>query len=211
ASSIQRKLRLILEEQAMRSLKQVGDFAANHYKEAQYIMVALADEIFINLDWFGKEQWENTLLETQLYHTQIAGEQVFKRLESLLEANDPVRSDVAIIYLMTLGLGFRGKYRGLDDQQKISWYRHQLFQMIERRPSNLFNPGRPYLIKTCYDYTLKEPVGRGLPNIRKWIYVFASVLGLYCFISYIAWYKLIREMGEVVQYILDQTRYISPS
>ena len=203
--TIQKRLRFLLEEQALETTK--SGFSVSQNRDAQYIMVALADDIFLTLNWPGAKQWGKSLLEGQLFQTQISGELFYKKLEVLLEANDPVRSDLALIYLMVLSLGFRGKYRDEDDHDKISWYREQLFNLVNHRPSHLFRPGRPELINECYHNTLTESSGRGLPDLRTWTVCIASIISLYIFVTYIVWHKLASEMQEALNFVLEHTRH----
>ena len=51
-----------------------------HYSEVVYIMVALADDIFLNSEWEGKQFWEDNILEQKFFNTQIAGDEIFNRI-----------------------------------------------------------------------------------------------------------------------------------
>ena len=75
-------------------------------------MAALADEIFLYLDWPGREAWRANLLEFKLFQSYRAGEEIFRRIEALLRTRDPADSELAKIYLMAIALGFRGQPRG---------------------------------------------------------------------------------------------------
>src|ERR1700733_7715700 len=70
-NTIQRRLSLLLEEQAIQSTVQAGEFAASSYQDTLYAMVAFADETFLNIPWVGKKRWENNLLESRFFQTQI--------------------------------------------------------------------------------------------------------------------------------------------
>lgn len=203
---IQHRFRLLLEEQSMAAAQQVGEFASLFYQEAQYVMVALADEVFLGLNWSGRKQWEKNLLEAQLFQTQIAGELFFKKLDALLESNDPIKAQLSTVYLCALGLGFRGKYRGQDDGGRIKRYRLALFQMSHRRPVTLFQPGRAYLMESCYHHILSSPFSRGLPDVRFWLYAFGGVLSFYLLSTFVLWYKLVRDMDSAITLIIDQTK-----
>lgn len=205
-NTIQRRLSLLLEEQALQSTTQAGEFATSHYQDALYAMVAFADEVFLNLPWIGQKQWEDNLLESRFFQTQIAGELLFERIEELVASNDPMRADLGIIYLLILGLGFKGKFRGEEEgQDKLVLYRQQLYVLVNRRPSSLYEPGRDHLIQDCYEHVLDAPLRKGLPEIRLWLIAFASILGIYLFASTILWYKLVRDMDESLGQILHQS------
>lgn len=208
---IQRKLRLMLEQFALNAQNHVTDFATSHFQEALYIMVSLADEVFLSFEWSGKNHWEDHLLEAQFFQTQIAGELLFTNLDSLCHANDPVRNEIAVIYLLALSLGFRGKYRGMSDHGHIARYRKQLFTMVNRETSNLYFPGRETLIADCYDHNQSSPYGRGLPDVRTWLYVFAGIIGLYLFISSTLWYKIAHDLNKSIGQIMHQAQQLGLS
>ena len=138
AEYILSKLQTFLEEQSVKAAYGGSSFTENYYVEAQFIMVALADEVFLSLEWPGKPYWEANLLEQRLYDTHSAGQVFFERLDTLLQHQDPVRTDLAILYLNALGLGFRGKYRHFDDAGALKSYQDRLFTFINRREPYLF-------------------------------------------------------------------------
>lgn len=206
ADTIQKKMRSLIEELTFKANRSIGGMGATQIRDAQYIMVVLTDEIFLGINWPGAKQWQKSLLEAQIFETQIAGELFFKKLDALLESNDSTRGELALLYFLTLSLGFKGKYKDHGDREAMKWYLEQLYTAINQRPTHLFRPGRPYLIEQCYDYTLSEPPGRGLPDVRVWSMCIASIITLYIFITYIVWYKLASEMHEALNLIFEQTR-----
>ncbi|MBX9976903.1 MAG: DotU family type IV/VI secretion system protein [Alphaproteobacteria bacterium] len=206
--NIQRKLRIMLEEQSLKASYQLGEYAQTNFREAQYLMAALADETFLTIAWPGKKQWRKHILETQLFHTQVAGELFFSRLDLLLEAADPTRSDLAVVYLLCLSLGFRGKYRDLDDEGKIDFYKKRLYHLINNRESDLYSPGRKYLSNALYEHNISVPFSKGLPDVRRWLMTFAGVGCVYLFVTYVLWYKLVRDLDEALQFIFDQARFL---
>lgn len=208
---IQRRLRMILEEFTVDAQTQISDFTSSHFQEALYVMIALADEIFLSFDWQGKKYWEDNLLENQFFHTQIAGEAFFEKLDTLLHVNDPVRNEIAATYLMALALGFKGKFRGIDDEGQLARYRHRLYVMINRQPSDLFTPGREHLVPLCYDHTLTAPYGRGLPDYRTWIIVFSAIIIGYLFISSYLWHRVAHDLNQLLSAILKQASQLGLS
>lgn len=211
-NAIQRRLSILLEEQAIQSTVQAGEFAVSSYQDALYAMVAYADEVFLNIPWSGQKRWENNLLESRFFQTQIAGELIFEKIEELVSNNDPLRTDLAVIYLLILGLGFKGRFRDEDaDQEQLALYRHQLYLMFNRRPSTLYDPGRDHLIEECYEHVLDSTISKGLPEIRMWLLTFAGILGVYLFASTILWYKLVRDMDSSIGNILQQAHQMGIS
>jgi type VI secretion system protein ImpK len=203
---IQRRLKLILEQQSLNAATQVGEFAVSHTQEAQYIMAALADEIFLNLDWWGTKEWEEHLLESQLFHSQIAGELFFKKIDTLLTNNDPTTIDLAILYLWCLNIGFKGMYRDEDPEKKINAYREQLYAFIMHQSPTLFKPGREHLFDQPYNHRTSLPTTKGFPEMRSWLVAFGAIFFIYIFISTVLWYKLARDINEASAYILQQAK-----
>lgn len=203
--TIQGRLKQILQEQAVKMEYAVGVGNMTIFKDAQYLMVVLSDEIFLNFHWIGTKTWEGHLLEAQLFQTQIAGEYIFKKLDLLLEGNDPAREEMASLYFMALSLGFRGRYSGIENEKKIKWYQNALYKIIRGRLP-ILSKSETLLIKDCYQHTLTEPPGRGLPDNRVWTMIIGGVFLFYIFITYIVWYRLSSEVHQGLNLIFQQTQ-----
>lgn len=206
--NIQEKFRVLFERFSHEAQNQIGEFAVNRFQEALYIMIGLADEVFLSFSWSGQARWKDNLLEAQLFHTQIAGELFFKRLDDLIQKNDPVRTDIAAVYLMCLALGFRGKFRGKAAHDQIRWYKNQLYTMIYHQPPKLFQRQNTPLFHECYEHTLTEAPPMGLPNLQRWGVAIAGALTLYLFVSSVLWYTLVRDMDGTIAQILTQAQQL---
>jgi len=181
-SGVWQHLLSLLERQALEA-GQGGAFAYEVYREAQYVMAALADEVFLHLEWEGKSSWP--LLESRLFQSHVAGEEIFVRLDRLLQRRDPFYLDLAAVYFMALSLGFRGKYRGHEDRERIE-YRRRLFQMIYRRDPKLFTATAP-LFPQAYQYTLDKSDVKKLPAQWTWMWLIAAVLILWIAFAQYSW------------------------
>ncbi len=201
AEYILSKLQIFLEEQSITAGYGGDSFAQNYYAEAQFLMVALADEVFINLEWPGKPYWEANLLEQRMYNTHSAGQVFFDRLESLLVHKDPVRVELAIVFLNSLGLGFRGMYRHFDSGNVLKNYSRRLFIFINRREPYLFQK-KIHLFPDTYSHTLEGRVPKELPNFRNWIFIFSGIGLTYLFLSYVIWYSATAEIQHTVNRII---------
>lgn len=204
AEFILSKLQSFLEEQAMTANLGGNSFLENYYAEAQFIMVALADEVFLSLDWPGKPYWEASLLEQRMYNTHSAGQVFFERLDTLLRNKDPVRVDLAVLYLNALGLGFRGKYRHFDDEGALQNYRESLFIFINRREPYLYKE-KVHLFPDSYAHTLEGGKAKELPTLRNWYFVFGGIGLAYVLISYIIWYSATVDVDRIVNTIITSS------
>lgn len=201
AQDILNRLYEILETQALSSMQMGGEFAVGYYREAQYVMAALADEIFLNLPWKGVHYWKDNLLESRLFGTHDAGDKFFGNLDKFLQVRDPLRADVAEVYLLALGLGFLGKYRGKVDQKQLDLYRQQLYVFINHHEPRLFKGGER-LFPDAYAHTLEEGRPRKFDDVRFWSGAIASVFGVLLLISFIAWQQLTSGVEDTVDQIL---------
>jgi type VI secretion system protein ImpK len=185
----------VLERQALEAGQTGGAFAFEIYREAQYVMAALADEIFIHMNWDGRNSWP--LLENKLFHTHIAGEMIFQRLDRLLQRRDPFYLDLAAVYFMALALGFQGKFRGNDTGNALEQYRRQLFAMIYRRTPQLFTSSSPVFPQT-YQNTLDRGAGRKLPSQKVWFGLLGGILVLWLIGSQIAWSSISSQVSCLI-------------
>lgn len=208
---IQGTFRVMFERFSLSAQNEAGEYATAHFQEALYSMVGLLDEVFLAFSWEGKDRWEDNLMEKQIFHTQVVGELLFRKIEALIQANDPVRRDIAIIYLMTLALGFKGKYRGEDDAGRLDWYRQQLYIMANHKPVSLFYPGREFLIEDCYDHIAAMPPTKILPNVRNWIIALFAIIAIYAIVAAFLWFKLVPDLNNSIGQILTQAQKLQLS
>jgi len=204
ARFILNKLHSILEKQALESSQYGGEFAANYYKEAQFVMAALADEIFLNIEWDGHKYWEDNLLESRLFETHEAGEEFFNKLDLFLRNRDPVRKDLAELYLLALGLGFKGKYRDLNQDADLETYRTQLYTFINHREPKLFSEGERIFANT-YTHTLENSKIKHLIDTKLWLSTIAGVFLVLLLISYGVWSDLTGEIQTSIKRILIES------
>ena len=202
AQTIRDALVHTLKTQALDAPRNGGEFAADFYRETQFVMVALADEIFLNIKWEGRSHWEDNLIESQLFGTHTAGEMLFQKLENFLQERDTVRTDVAYVYLMALGLGFRGKYRGIDDQGRLNVYKRALYKFIYHRESTLFE-GDAKICPEAYIHVATHSEGKRLHDFRPWFFAFGLIILGLLFISYTLWFQETAPLEKTLSQIFE--------
>src|ERR1700761_3058970 len=98
-------------------------------RELVYIMAAYADETFVCLlDWSGKDYWADHLMELRLFHSQIAGQEIYRRIDRILTRQDYGTEEGAAVSLMVLALGFKGQC--LRAPASVEAYRKRLFDRL---------------------------------------------------------------------------------
>lgn len=156
-----------------RQAREAGDSGAsglNLYREAQYAMVALADEIFMSgmLDWPGKADWNGYPLEMAFFNTRSAGQQLFDRIEKVLARRDPGERDLAEIYFNVISLGFRGKYFVGRQRQAPGAGSSPELQELRRRLHSCATDGRSVssgsVSPQAYEHIEERDMGSKIPN-----------------------------------------------
>ena len=195
-------LKNLLKRQAIDAARFGGEFAAKYYHDAEFIMVALADEIFLHTDWKGKGYWQKNILESQIYDSHSAGETFFEKLEDFLKVRDPSRADIAMLYLLALGLGFKGKYRDNDPKNRLAHYRRELFIFVYHRDPTLFQLATQ-LIPKSYQHTIETGKVLYLYDFRPLMKLFAGITFIMLLVSYGVWYSTTHEVSILVDQILS--------
>lgn len=198
STAVWKSLLTTLERQALHAQRSRGDYALKIFAEAQYVMAALADEIFLHLDWGGREAWNSNILEAKLFRSHRAGEQVFERLEVLLTERNPLHQNLAEVYLMALGLGFQGRYRGaVDGPARLDRYRLRLFDFIYDDEPELPREGA-LLFPQAYANTLDKGIPARMPNLRPWLLSFLVLALIWVVASIPLWRNLVGDLEPII-------------
>ncbi|MFP4033763.1 MAG: DotU family type IV/VI secretion system protein [Desulfococcaceae bacterium] len=201
AEPVRRHLISVLEGQVPESRRRGGEYGVGYYRDAQYAMAALADEIFLTLDWPGREVWRGRLLEYELFGSYTAGETLFERVERLLKDRDPADGELAAVYLLALALGFRGKFRDADDGGQIEYYRRQLFGFLFQGRPDLDREDRR-LFPEAYANTLTRDEGERLPYVRRWLWLMLAILAVFLLASVVIWQVFTADLAQEVADLL---------
>ena len=196
STQVWHRLISLFQRQAVSAWKYGGPYGAEFYKEAQYVMVALADEVFLHTEWEGQKAWVSNLLESRIFKTHAAGEIFFDKVDRLLQGQNPVYRDLAAVYLMALSLGFKGKYYGTDDRGQLAGYRRQLFSFICRRDPALDDESR-HVFPEAYYHNVREESQKKLSDPRKWIVVLCLSIIVYVAATQLLWSQLTQDVNAV--------------
>lgn len=161
--------------------------AADGVVDMGYVMAALADEALLHqVQWPGRAQWMGTLLETSLYGSRVAGEEVFDLGQAIVEGRIVGRADLAAAILLALSLGFRGRYSGVNDRGAIDLLRRQLYEHVYNRPppsGPIWQPALPAALQPVLE---AEQLQR-LPRLMPWIAAIVTALILSQIVSHWIW------------------------
>lgn len=115
---------------------------------------------------------------------------------------------MARIYLITLSLGFQGKYRNQIDHGQLEDYRRQLFSFITQRDTEglhehlMFNPDK-HLFPDSYGFTVRETHIKPLPTLRKWYWLLAVVILGLLLGSYFYWEYSTADLQQLMDQVIE--------
>ena len=162
--------------------------------ELRYLMAAIADELLLTRDWPGRSRFTETLIETRLFGSSVAGDQIFQRIDTLLAGTSDVTAPMASLYLCAISVGFEGRHRGLKSDEALQPLRQALFRLIYRRDAQLgpILAGQPdlnerVLSPQAYRYPLSNIVPVRFFRFSRGMLGFVGTMLLLLALSQVAW------------------------
>jgi type VI secretion system protein ImpK len=159
------------------------------------------------LDGPGRDAWAPMLLEDALYGTRVAGERVFELARAAADGRMPGRPDLAVILLLALLAGFRGRFRDADDGGEIQALCVGLFERVHERPWLRDVPWRPALVPP--DEAALPGSGsvvRRLPALRPWLATLAGALVIYLVAAHLTWRAGVHDALTLADAIVERPR-----
>lgn len=86
---------------------------------AKYALVALMDETVLSIPGECRDFWLSRPIQLDLFGDNVAGEEFYKKLDSLLAQPEKAK-DVLEIYYLCLSLGFEGKYKLFNAEERVA-------------------------------------------------------------------------------------------
>jgi type VI secretion system protein ImpK len=162
--------------------------------ELRYLMAAMADELLLSRDWPGRARFTETLIETRLFGSSVAGDQIFQRIDNLLTGIGDAAPPMASLYLFAISTGFEGRHRGLRADDALQPLRDSLFRLIYRRDAQLgpILAGQPDLSERvlspqAYRYPLSNIVPVRFFRFSRGTLGFIGTMLLLIGLSQVAW------------------------
>lgn len=92
----------------------------------RYALCAFLDELVLSSSWNIRQDWASRPLQMEYFNDFTAGEEFYRRIDALRGSDDPARREVLEVYVLILGLGFRGKYGGMAGLEELRQLRARL-------------------------------------------------------------------------------------
>ncbi len=100
----------------------VAGYSDNAVNDAVYALVSLIDETVLSIPGDCRSYWLIKPLQLDLFNNIIAGEEFYSRLDNLL-ASPQLNTDILKIYVLCLSLGFEGKFRIYNSQERLKIFK----------------------------------------------------------------------------------------
>ena len=202
--SIYRELELYLKNNMLSYNAPQKSFIDDGLGEALYAMCALADELILIYPWEGRGFWEKHMLESAFFNTHVSGEEIFRRIDILLEEGNAIYSDLGEIYLKMLALGFTGKYIGAAIDNEIDEYRSKLYRYITHSDhTTVIKNNR--LFDEEYANTMIAINRKLLPDPKVWNRAIAMYLFMFTLIGIILWHISLNDVFNRISEIEEIT------
>lgn len=92
-------------------------FPDDSVNEAWFAICAYIDELLLTSTWSGRSHWQRQPLQRDYFNTTNAGAEFYDRLNQLNKHGDD--RNVREVYLLVLGLGFKGRYFDPEDRPQL--------------------------------------------------------------------------------------------
>jgi type VI secretion system protein ImpK len=87
--------------------------------EAKYAIVALMDETVLTVPGACRDYWVSRPMQLDYFGDNIAGQEFYEKLQKLLLQPEN-KKDVLEVYYLCLALGFEGKYRISNPEERLA-------------------------------------------------------------------------------------------
>lgn len=178
----------------------VGDSATEQVKSLVYAFVALVDETLLFTPWPGQAAWQDKPLESRLYASRQAGEQVPAAIQTLLDEQQPTTRDLANVYLQCLILGFHGRLRGEHSQAQLEKWRWALYTFAWQDEAS-YGGVSQRLVQPSLTPPLQLPVRTALPDGFRLALGILAMLLLLTGLGQFLWRDIQSELEPVLQII----------
>ncbi|WGL60335.1 DotU family type IV/VI secretion system protein [Pigmentibacter sp. JX0631] len=166
------------------------------YLEFQYAMIALSDEFFLKKNNEISDYWKDNTLEYIFYGTRSSGTIIFDKIDKIIRENDTLNSDLAYVYLLLLGLGFKGKYHINNEEDKIKYYQKELFRIINSKMN--ITEEKEFVLSNSLNIP-KNIKDLFLPDIKKWYFYILITIFIYFVISSFIWLVFTNKSNEKIE------------
>lgn len=188
AAAVAERLASRLQQQATQVRADGNEAETKAYRQAQYVMAVLADEVLLlELDWSGATAWRDELLERRLFGSSTAGRDFFRLLDRLLQTRGrtALLTDLGGVYLLALQLGFKGRYRSRHGDDVLAGYKAKLLRFMGWGDVTVDNA---LMFPHAYQHLVSGGDGERLAPVSRWLTLAGAALLGYVLVSSLVWF-----------------------
>jgi len=116
------------------------------YDDARFALCVWIDETLLNMPWIHRNEWQRTMLQTELYACARGGDEFFERLNRLTPAQNAVRE----VYYVCLALGFVGRYCQGSDAGLLEQLKRSTLNMLVGDTAGLAAYGKRVVFRNAF-------------------------------------------------------------
>lgn len=170
-SNIQIEIIDFIKNKSFQIFQETGLIGQKIFEEVAYIIASLSDEIFLSLNWDGRQYWQKNLIERKMFNTANSGEKIFIKIEEILNDNSVESVELAMIYFYCLALGFKGSWRSLPNcEERIKDLKDSLYFKIYYKDSKFFKE-KVTLFPQVYSALYKENAIKNKISLKIWMLI----------------------------------------
>ncbi len=125
----------------------------NQASSALFAIVSYIDEMILTSTWSNKSKWQQVSLQRHYFDTTNAGREFFERLNKLNRQGED--RSIREVFLLCLGLGYKGQYFLPDDRPKIEEIRVFNLDLLLPEDANQ-TLEKTQLFEQAYQATIRE-------------------------------------------------------
>lgn len=202
ALRISARLETVLSRQWDQARRTMSDRELAALREVQFLMCALADELFLHeIEWRGRDAWSERLLEQRVFGTRVAGEQIFEQIAALAQRRDQAEADLASVYLAAIGLGFRGRFRGAEHAPQLEALSRMLFDLLAGRAADPTLGGRNLVPGAIANVISGERRAR-VSRITIGTGALLGIAGTFALLSSVLWFVMTSDLVSAATAVL---------
>ena len=202
ALRISARLETVLSRQWDQARRTMSDRELAALREVQFLMCALADDLFLHeIEWRGRDAWSERLLEQRVFGTRVAGEQIFEQIAALVQRRDQAEADLASVYLAAIGLGFRGRFRGAEHAPQLEALSRMLFDLLAGRAADPTLGGRSLVPGAIANVISGERRAR-VSRITIGTGALLGIGGIFALVSSVLWFVMTSDLVSAATAVL---------
>ena len=202
ALRISARLETVLSRQWDQARRTMSDRELAALREVQFLMCALADDLFLHeIEWRGRDAWSDRLLEQRVFGTRVAGEQIFEQIAALVQRRDQAEADLASVYLAAIGLGFRGRFRGAEHAPQLEALSRMLFDLLAGRAADPTLGGRSLVPGAIANVISGERRAR-VSRITIGTGALLGIGGIFALVSSVLWFVMTSDLVSAATAVL---------